>query len=74
MPYQALTLILNAIVLLVALITVVLLRNYYMGIIHALFPNIESGTILHAVLLGLALFITVSLLNIFVIRNKINKI
>ena len=74
MPYQALTLTLNAIVLLVALITVVLLRNYYMGIIHALFPNIESGTILHAVLLGLALFITVSLLNIFVIRNKINKI
>lgn len=74
MPYQALTLILNAIVLLVALITVVLLRNYYMGIIHALFPNIESGTILHAVLLGMALFITVSLLNIFVIRNKINKI
>ena len=32
MPYQALTLALNAVVLLVALITVVLLRNYYMGI------------------------------------------
>lgn len=74
MPYQLLTSGLNIIVLLVSIAIVALLRNYYMGIIKALYPEISSGTILHAVGLGIALFLLVTIINVTAIRNKIRHI
>jgi len=74
MPYQMLTAILNIVVLAVAIAAVAILRGYYMGIIRALFPEISDGTMLYSVLLGLALFALVTILNIFVIRRKIQNI
>lgn len=74
MPYQILTLILNAVVLIIALVIVMILRNYYMNIIQGLYPNINSGTILHSILLGSTLFLIVTLLNTLIIRNKIRNI
>jgi len=74
MPYQMLTAILNISVLIVAIVAVAILREYYMGIIRALFPEINDGTMLYSVLLGIALFALVSILNIFVIRRKIQNI
>lgn len=74
MPYQMLTAILNIAVLAVAIAAVAILRGYYMGIIRALFPEISDGTMLYSVLLGLALFALVTILNIFVIRRKIQNI
>lgn len=74
MPYQMLTAGLNIIVLIMSIIVVALMRSYYMEIIQSLFPEIESGTILPALLLGVALFIIVTILNALAIRNKIKHI
>lgn len=74
LPYQLLTAILNIVVLIVALIAVVLVRGYYMGIITNLFPEISTGNIMPAISLGISLFLIVSILNIFIIRNKITRI
>ena len=45
MPYQLLTIGLNFVVLLIAMIVLSLIRGYYMEVIETLFPDIEEGTI-----------------------------
>ena len=74
LPYQILTLALNLSVLVIALVALVFARNYYLETIAMLFPEISEGTMLGSVLLGLALFAIVSLLNIIAIRHKITSI
>lgn len=73
-PYQLLTVVLNAFVLCIALMILVLVRNYYMDILFTLFPQLSDGTLLPAVYLGMALLLGVSILNALVIRNKIVRI
>lgn len=74
LPYQILTLALNLSVLVIALVALVFARIYYLETIAMLFPEISEGTMLGSVLLGLALFAIVSLLNIIAIRHKITSI
>ena len=74
MPYQMLTAILNVVVLVIAIVTVILLRGYYMGIVQNLFPEISSGSIMPALTLGIGLFILVTVMNVIIIRNKIRHI
>lgn len=74
LPYQILTLALNLSVLVIALVALVFARNYYLETIAMLFPEISESTMLGSVLLGLALFAIVSLLNIIAIRHKITSI
>ena len=74
LPYQLLTASLNVVVLIIAVIAVVLIRSYYMPMIQGLYPAIETGSILNAMALGCALFIIVTVLNVLIIRNKIQKI
>lgn len=73
-PYVLLTLGLNAFVLVIALAIVFFAREYYMGVIETLFPQIESGSVLSAVVLGVLLFVLVSLANMFAINRKIMRI
>lgn len=73
-PYQMLTIGLNLGVLVIAFIILLIVRNYYMSIILTLFPDIETSGVLSALILGLALFVVVSIFNIIAIRNKIVKI
>ncbi len=74
LPYQLLTMGLNIIVLAIAIVAVVLIRDYYMTTIQALYPEITHGSIAHAVKLGIVLFLIVTMLNAIIIRRKINKI
>ncbi len=74
MPYGLLTLSLNAVVLILALFIVHFVRNYYMGVIETLFPQIDEGSLLPAVLLGVALFVVVSLMNQLAIYRKVMRI
>lgn len=74
MPYQMLAVGLNMVVLLITLILIYVVRGYYMTMIAAVFPQIEDVTLLPAILVGLALFVVVTLLNIFIIRNKVIRI
>ena len=73
-PYQLLTIGLNSGVLLIAWATLYFVRDYYMGVIETLFPDIDSGTMLPAILLGVGLFALVSICNIIAIRHKIVSI
>lgn len=73
-PYQLLTMGLNIVVLIVAWIVLFFLRSYYMDFIETLFLDIDEGSMLPAILLGLVLFFIVSVLNIIAIRRKVMKI
>ncbi|SDF27754.1 hypothetical protein SAMN05216518_10518 [Bacteroidales bacterium KHT7] len=74
LPYQALTILLNVAVLVVAVIVVALVRSYYMDVVTMLYPQIETGTLFPAIGLGLLLFVVVSLLNIVVVKGKVMQI
>lgn len=73
-PYQLLTMGLNIVVLIVAWVVLFFLRSYYMDFVETLFPDIDEGSMLPAILLGLVLFFIVSVLNIIAIRKKVMKI
>lgn len=73
-PYQLLTMGLNIVVLIVVWVVLFFLRSYYMDFIETLFPDIDEGSMLPAILLGLVLFFIVSVLNIIAIRRKVMKI
>ncbi len=74
LPYQLLTGGLNLLVLLIAIGAVWAIRSYYVDIIAALYPEIGRGSMMPALLLGVALFLIVTLLNVIIIRRKINHI
>lgn len=74
LPYEVLTLCLNAIVLVIAIVIISFIRSYYMGVIETLFPQIEEGSLLPAIMLGFVLFILVSVFNQIAIYRKIMRI
>lgn len=71
LPYQLLTLGLNAVVLVVAFVLIGVIRGYYLNMLQALYPDLAVGGLGTAILAGLLLFVLVSLLNMLVIRQKI---
>lgn len=73
-PYQLLTLGLNLAVLLIAWTILYFIRAYYMDIIVTLFPDIDEGTMMPALLVGLVLFVLVTVVNQFAIHHKIMSI
>ncbi len=73
-PYQLLTIGLNVSVLIIAWVILFFLRGYYMDLIEALYPDIEDGSMMPAIALGLGLFLVVSLLNMFAISRKVMNI
>lgn len=74
LPYQLLTVELNLAVLLLSLLMLYFTRNYYMGVITTLFPQIDDGTMLPAVAVGLILFAIVTIVNQVAIRRKVISI
>lgn len=73
-PYQLLTIGLNIAVLIIAWVILFFLRGYYMDFIEALYPDIDEGSMMPAIALGLGLFLVVSLLNMVAIRRKVMNI
>lgn len=74
LPYQLLTILLNAAVLVLTWLLLFFVRGYYMNVILALFPETDNGSMLPAVQAGCVLFALVSLLNILAVRMKIIRI
>ena len=74
MPYFLLTMVLNVAVLIVAWCFLFFMRDVYMEFIEALYPHLEEGTMLPAILLGMVLFLLVTTLNIVAIRRKVMRI
>ena len=73
-PYELLTIGLNLLVLLITLVALFFIRGYYMDFIITLFPEIDDGSMMPALTLGLCLFVLVSCLNVLAIRRKIINI
>ena len=73
-PYQLLTLALNVLVLAIVLAAVSLLRGEYMDMLQTLYPNIDDGSLLPAVTLGLVLLAAVTLANTAAVRRKVTAI
>ncbi|MBO4612527.1 MAG: ABC transporter permease [Bacteroidaceae bacterium] len=73
LPYQLLTIGMNAFVLLMALGILYWLRSQYMEMLWAMFPSIEETSMWPAYVLGGILFLLVSVLNVIAIRRKVSK-
>lgn len=73
-PYQLLTACLNIVVLAVSLALLYAMRQYYMDFIYQLMPELSGTSFLPSVLLGIALWTLVTILNFLVIRRKITLI
>ncbi len=74
LPYQLLTIGMNASTLVIALVLLALTRHYYMDTIALIFPSVKAGSMMPAVLTGLAIFLLVSVMNAVAIRRKIINI
>lgn len=74
MPYQMLTICLNITVLFITWGILYFVRDYYMGVIETLFPQIESGSMMMSIALGLGLFILVTAINQIAIQRKVMNI
>ena len=74
LPYQLLTISLNFAVLIIALILLAVIRSYYIDMITMLFPEVNEGSMMPAILLGIALLAFISMINMAVIGRKVTKI
>lgn len=73
-PYQLLTICLNVAVLLIAVVVLWFVREYYMDIVFTLYPQMNEGTMLPTLITGLVLFVLVTIVNQTAIRRKIMSI
>ena len=73
-PYQALTIGLNVLVLLLAVAILLVVRNIYLGLFENFFPDYESPSIFPALLVGLVLLVVVSAFNVVAVKNKVMSI
>lgn len=71
LPYQLLTVGINVLVLLLALALLWWLRGHYMKMLWSMFPTMPSGSYVPTIILGVALCLLVSVLNIIALRRKI---
>ena len=73
-PYQALTVGLNVLVLLLAIIIMCVVRNYYLTMFENFFPDIVAPGIQPALCVGVVLLVVVSIFNIIAVRSKVMSI
>lgn len=73
-PYQLLTIGLNVLVLLLAVVVMLIVRSIYLSLFENFFPDYEAPGILPALAVGLALLLVVSAFNVVAVKNKVMSI
>ncbi len=73
-PYQALTVGLNILVLILAFGILFLVRTIYLGMFENFFPDMIAPSILPALIVGVILLVVVSVFNVIAVRNKVMSI
>lgn len=73
-PYQLLTVGLNVVVFILAVVLLIVVRHYYLPVIKMLSPAVDFPTLLPALLLGIGLLFAITLFNSVAIRRKISGI
>lgn len=74
LPYQLLTVGMNALTLTIAFMLLLVIRSSYMDMLWSMFPEMPNASLWTTAIVGVAIFLAISLLNIVVIRNKIMQI
>lgn len=73
-PYQALTVGLNILVLIMAVFIMLAIRGLYLEMFENFFPNLEVPDILPALCVGVVLLVIVSVFNIIAVYGKVMSI
>ena len=71
LPYQALTIGLNAVVLLLSVGVVMWVRTLYLDVVEKMFPSLDAGGCWAMMAVGVLLFVAVSFFNVVAIRKKV---
>lgn len=71
MPYQVLTIVLNALVLVLSVGVVLYVRTLYLDLVEQMFPALEGGSWWPMLVVGVLLFVAVSCFNVVAIRKKV---
>ena len=74
MPYQILTIVMNLSVLLLSVIIVLIVRGIYSEALSDIVPGLAEGGVGVACLVGVLLFLFVTVYNVISIRKKVNSI
>jgi hypothetical protein len=74
LPYQFLTIGLNIAVFILAFVILVVVRNLYMSMFTEFFPGVEPPALTATLVVGGALLLFVSCMNVIVVRRKISSL
>lgn len=74
LPYQILTIGLNACVLVLAIGVVLYVRTLYMDVVVQMFPSLAEGNVWLMMLIGILLFLGVSFYNVVAVKKKVASI
>lgn len=74
LPYQMLTVGLNALVLVLSVGIVLYVRTLYLDVVEKMFPSLGEGSYGWMIVFGIMLFVGVSFLNVVAIRRKVASI
>ena len=74
LPYQALTIGLNAVVLVLSVGIVLYVRTLYLEVVEKMFPAQEGSSFVLMVVVGILLFALVSFCNVVAVRKKVASI
>lgn len=73
-PYQLLTIMLNLLVLGLGVVIVMIVRTLYLDTVSSLYQDAGTGNLLPSFFTGVVIFLGISVLNIYIIRRKIDAI
>ena len=74
LPYQALTIGLNALVLVLSVGIVLYVRTLYLEVVEKMFPALEESSFALMIVVGILLFALVSFCNVVAVRKKVASI
>ena len=74
LPYQALTIVLNAVVLVLSVGIVLYVRTLYLDVVEKMFPALDAGGCWLMLVIGILLFVAVSFFNVVAVRKKVASI
>jgi hypothetical protein len=74
LPYQVLTITLNAVVLVLSVGVVMYIRTLYLDVVTQMFPSLDGGGIWMMLVIGVLLFGLVSFFNVVAVRKKVASI
>jgi hypothetical protein len=74
LPYQVLTIGLNAIVLVLSVGIVLYVRTLYLDVVEKMFPALDASGCWLMLVIGILLFVAVSFFNVVAVRKKVASI